>query len=88
MLGFGAFFWFFVIAPTAAAQRDPNALKYLLAQSYIALNCLMLLACGVLLMHSGATPIRRATSRKIAGSGLPGRPSSPPTVGRVWPSDR
>ena len=59
MLGFGAFFWFFVIAPTAAAQRDPNVLKYVLAQSYIALNCLMLLACGVLLMHSGATPIRR-----------------------------
>ena len=47
MLGFGAFFWFFVIAPTAAAQRDPNVLKYVLAQAYIALNCLMLLACGV-----------------------------------------
>ncbi|MEY2920918.1 MAG: hypothetical protein RL261_2223 [Pseudomonadota bacterium] len=59
MLGFGAFFWFFVIAPTADAQRDPNLLKYVLAQVYIALNCLMLLACGVLLMHSGATPIRR-----------------------------
>jgi diguanylate cyclase (GGDEF)-like protein/PAS domain S-box-containing protein len=59
MLGFGAFFWFFVISPTADAQRDPNVLKYVLAQSYIALNCLMLLACGVLLMHSGATPIRR-----------------------------
>ena len=52
MLGFGAFFWFFVIAPTAAAQRDPDVLKYVLAQTYIALNCLMLLACGVLLMHS------------------------------------
>ena len=59
MLGFGAFFWFFVIAPTADAQRDPDVLKYVLAQAYIALNCLMLLACGVLLMHSGATPIRR-----------------------------
>ena len=33
MLGFGAFFWFFVIAPTAAAQRDPNVLKYALAQA-------------------------------------------------------
>jgi len=62
MLGFGAFFWFCVIAPTAGAQRDPDLLKYVLAQSYIALNCIMLLACGVLLMHSGATPIeRRAT---------------------------
>jgi diguanylate cyclase (GGDEF)-like protein/PAS domain S-box-containing protein len=59
MLGFGAFFWFLVIAPTADSQRDPNLLKYGLAQSYIALNCLMLLACGVLLMHSGASPIRR-----------------------------
>jgi diguanylate cyclase (GGDEF)-like protein/PAS domain S-box-containing protein len=59
LLGFGAFFWFCVIAPTSAAQRDPDMLKYVLAQSYIALNCIMLLACGVLLMHSGATPIQR-----------------------------
>jgi len=59
LLGFGAFFWFFVIAPTSDAQRDPNVLKYVLAQSYIALNCIMLLACGILLMHSGATPIQR-----------------------------
>jgi len=59
MLGFGAFFWFCVIAPTAAAQRDPDLLKYVLAQTYIALNCIMLLACGVLLMHSGATPVQR-----------------------------
>ena len=59
MLGFGAFFWFLVIAPMAEAQRDPDVLKYLLAQGYIALNCLMLLACGVLLMHSGASPIQR-----------------------------
>ncbi len=59
MLGFGAFFWFCVIAPTAAAQRDPDVLRYALAQGYIALNCVMLLACGVLLMHSGDTPIQR-----------------------------
>ncbi|HET9695031.1 MAG TPA: EAL domain-containing protein [Steroidobacteraceae bacterium] len=59
MLGFGAFFWFCVIEPTAAAQRDPDVLKYALAQGYIALNCITLLACGVLLMHSGAAPIRR-----------------------------
>ena len=60
MLGFGAFFWFFVIAPTAAAERDPDVLKYVLTQSYIALNCIMLLAFGVLLMHSGARPDPRA----------------------------
>jgi diguanylate cyclase (GGDEF)-like protein/PAS domain S-box-containing protein len=59
LLGFGAFFWFLVIAPTANAQRDPDLLKYVLAQSYIALNCVMLLACGVLLMHSGDTAIPR-----------------------------
>jgi hypothetical protein len=61
MLGFGAFFWFFVIAPTAAAERDPHVIKYVLTQSYIALNCLMLLAFGVLLMHAGAGPIGRRT---------------------------
>jgi diguanylate cyclase (GGDEF)-like protein/PAS domain S-box-containing protein len=61
MLGFGAFFWFFVIAPTASADRDPDVLKYVLSQSYIALNCLMLLAFGVLLMHAGAGPLARRT---------------------------
>jgi len=61
MLGFGAFFWFFVISPTAAADRDPDVLKYVLSQGYIALNCLMLLAFGVLLMHAGAGPLRRRT---------------------------
>ena len=49
MLGFGAFFWFFVIGPSASADRDPDVIKYVLTQSYIALNCLMLLAFGVLL---------------------------------------
>ena len=59
VLGFGAFFWYFVIEPTAAAERDPDVLKHLLAQSYISLNCMVLLACGVLLMHSGAAPVER-----------------------------
>jgi diguanylate cyclase (GGDEF)-like protein/PAS domain S-box-containing protein len=59
LLGFGGFFWFYVIAPTAAAQHDPHVLKYVLAQGYIALNCLTLLGCGVLLMHSSSTPIPR-----------------------------
>jgi diguanylate cyclase (GGDEF)-like protein/PAS domain S-box-containing protein len=61
MLGFGAFFWFFVITPTTSAERDPNLLKYLLAQSYITLNCVMLLAFGMVLMHSDSAPIRRRT---------------------------
>jgi len=59
LLGLGGFFWFFVIAPTAAAQQDPDLLRYVLAQSYIALNCLVLLACAVLLMHSGSMPMPR-----------------------------
>src|SRR4030095_2635296 len=61
MLGFGAFFWFFVIAPTAAADRDPDVVKYVLTQTYIALNCIMLLAFGILLMHGGSGPIHRRT---------------------------
>jgi diguanylate cyclase (GGDEF)-like protein/PAS domain S-box-containing protein len=61
MLGFGAFFWFFVIAPAAAADRDPDVIKYVLSQSYIALNCLMLLAFGILLMHAGMGAIARRT---------------------------
>jgi diguanylate cyclase (GGDEF)-like protein/PAS domain S-box-containing protein len=59
LLGFGGFFWFFVIAPTAASPHDENLLRFVLAQGYIALNCVVLLACGVLLMHSGGAPIPR-----------------------------
>lgn len=61
LLGFGAFFWYCVIEPTATAQRDPDVLKYVLAQGYIGLNCITLLVCGVLLMHAGAAPVRRRT---------------------------
>jgi diguanylate cyclase (GGDEF)-like protein/PAS domain S-box-containing protein len=61
MLGFGAFFWFFVIGPASSGDRDPNVVKYILTQSYIALNCLVLLAFGILLMHAGTGPIARRT---------------------------
>jgi diguanylate cyclase (GGDEF)-like protein/PAS domain S-box-containing protein len=61
MLGFGAFFWFFVIRPSAAAQVHPDFLKYALSQTYIALNCLMVLAFGVLLLNAGAGPLGRRT---------------------------
>jgi diguanylate cyclase (GGDEF)-like protein/PAS domain S-box-containing protein len=61
MLGFGAFFWFFVIGPSASGDRDPDVIKYVLTQSYIALNCLMLLALGVLLMHAATGAIARRT---------------------------
>ena len=61
MLGFGAFFWFFVIRPSAAAAGDPDFVKYILTQTYIALNCLMVLAFGVLLLNAGAGPLGRRT---------------------------
>ena len=61
MLGFGAFFWFFVIRPTAAAQTHPDVIKYVLTQTYIALNCVMVLAFGVLLLNAGAGPLARRT---------------------------
>ncbi|MSQ92798.1 MAG: PAS domain S-box protein [Gammaproteobacteria bacterium] len=61
MLGFGAFFWFFVIRPTAAAAINPDFIKYFLTQTYIALNCIMVLAFGVLLLNSGAGPLGRRT---------------------------
>jgi hypothetical protein len=41
-----------VIGPSATADRDPDVFKYVLTQSYIALNCLVLLAVRVLLMHA------------------------------------
>ena len=61
ILGFGAFFWYIVIEPTTAADHDPDVVKYVLTQSYIALNSVMLLAFGVLLMHAGNGPISRRT---------------------------
>ena len=61
MLGFGAFFWFFVIRPNTVANGDPDLLKYVLSQIYIALNCVMVLAFGVLLLHAGTGPLGRRT---------------------------
>ncbi|HVN41191.1 MAG TPA: EAL domain-containing protein [Steroidobacteraceae bacterium] len=59
MLGFGAFFWFCVISPTASAQHGLDVFKYALAQTYIALNCGILLAFGLLLMYADTAPIHR-----------------------------
>ena len=60
VLGFGAFFWFFVIRPSAAGG-DADVIKYALTQTYIALNCLMVMAFGVLLMNGSAGPLQRRT---------------------------
>ncbi len=47
--GFGAFFWFLIVQP-AAASTEIDVLKYTLSQTYIALNCILVLALGVLLL--------------------------------------
>jgi len=61
VLGFGAFFWFFVIRPSVEAGGDAEFLKYVLTQAYIGLNCLMVMAFGMLLMAGGGGPLRRRT---------------------------
>jgi diguanylate cyclase (GGDEF)-like protein/PAS domain S-box-containing protein len=60
VLGFGAFFWFFVIRPSVEAG-EADIVKFALTQAYIALNCLMVMAFGVLLMNGAAGPLRRRT---------------------------
>jgi diguanylate cyclase (GGDEF)-like protein/PAS domain S-box-containing protein len=66
VLGFGTFFWFFVISPAAAASQEEFA-QFALTQVYIALDCLMLMAIGVLLMNSTSCPLRRITLVMLAG---------------------
>jgi diguanylate cyclase (GGDEF)-like protein/PAS domain S-box-containing protein len=65
VLGFGTFFWFFVISPAAAASQS-GFTRFVLTQIYIALDCLMLMTIGVLLMNSTSCPLRRATLAMLA----------------------
>ena len=65
VLGFGTFFWFFVISPAAAASEEELA-RFVLTQVYIALDCLMLMAIGVLLMNATACPLRKTTVALLA----------------------
>ncbi len=70
VLGFGTFFWFFVISPAAAASEEELA-RFVLAQVYIACDCVMLMAIGVLLMNSSHCPLRRLTLALLtAGFGM------------------
>ena len=48
-VGFGASFWFLAIRP-AAVQAEVEFLKQLLSQAYLALNCVLLLSLGLLLL--------------------------------------
>jgi diguanylate cyclase (GGDEF)-like protein/PAS domain S-box-containing protein len=65
ILGFGTFFWFFVISPAAAASEEDLA-RFVLAQVYMALDCLMLMSIGVLLMNATACPLRKTTIALLA----------------------
>jgi diguanylate cyclase (GGDEF)-like protein/PAS domain S-box-containing protein len=48
-VGFGAFFWFLVLHP-AAQQHEASMLKQVLSQTYLTLDCVLLLMLGVLLL--------------------------------------
>jgi diguanylate cyclase (GGDEF)-like protein/PAS domain S-box-containing protein len=58
VLGFGAFFWFLLIRP-AATNTEIDVLKNALSQIYIALNCLLVLTLGLLLLAGAGTAIGR-----------------------------
>jgi diguanylate cyclase (GGDEF)-like protein/PAS domain S-box-containing protein len=49
VVGFGAFFWFLVIRPTPALAGT-DFIKQVLSQAYVALNSILLLALGVVLL--------------------------------------
>ncbi|HYM42932.1 MAG TPA: EAL domain-containing protein [Steroidobacteraceae bacterium] len=48
-VGFGAFFWFLVIRPSASSA-EMDLLKEVLSQAYVTLDCILLLMLGVLLL--------------------------------------
>jgi len=48
-VGFGAFFWFLVLHP-AAQLHEASVLKQVLSQTYLTLDCVLLLMLGVLLL--------------------------------------
>jgi diguanylate cyclase (GGDEF)-like protein/PAS domain S-box-containing protein len=56
VVGFGAFFWFLVIHPAAATGGEIDVIKNALSQTYIGLNCVVLLMLGVLLVAGAAEP--------------------------------
>jgi diguanylate cyclase (GGDEF)-like protein/PAS domain S-box-containing protein len=67
VVGFGAFFWFLVIRP-AASGTEIDVIKRALSQSYLALNCILLLTLGVLMLASaGNRSGRRVSLLLLAG---------------------
>jgi diguanylate cyclase (GGDEF)-like protein/PAS domain S-box-containing protein len=49
-VGFGTFFWFLVIQP-AASSAEVDFIKAVLSQTYVTLDCILLLMLGVLLLN-------------------------------------
>ena len=66
--GFGAFFWCLVIHP-AVLHAQVNLLKEGLSQAYVALDCMVLLLLGVLLL-TGAEEARRPRIHALLLSGF------------------
>jgi diguanylate cyclase (GGDEF)-like protein/PAS domain S-box-containing protein len=60
MVGFGAFFWFLVIRP-ASSGTEIDFVKQALSQTYVALNCVVVLSLGVLLLAGAGN----ASGRRI-----------------------
>ncbi len=70
VVGFGAFFWFLVVHP-AALRAEVNLLKEGLSQAYVALDCLILLLLGVLLLtRDGEARIPRIHALLASGFAL------------------
>ncbi|MGA9027811.1 MAG: hypothetical protein WB440_17295, partial [Steroidobacteraceae bacterium] len=55
VVGFGAFFWFLVIRPVTSATHL-DFIKNALSQAYLALNCILLLTLGLLLLAGARNP--------------------------------
>ena len=64
VVGFGAFFWILVVRPASTAS-EADVVKQALSQSYVALNCLLMLAFGVLLLTEAGS--RRIPLALLAG---------------------
>src|SRR5260221_4894428 len=69
VIGFGAFFWFLVIRPAASATHT-DVVKDALSQTYLALNCIMLLTLGVLLVAGRRRSRRRVPLLLLGGVAL------------------
>lgn len=63
--GFGAFFWFLIIQPNGS-RGEIDVLRDALSQTYIALNCILVLTLGVLLLAGGESASARRSTLLLA----------------------